>query len=194
LSEQPFTRIEPAREPDGTISYVPLRGGYAVPRRFTAESATIALEIEVDSDGTRHCRAAAVRATGDEDVTSETLRIPLARLMKQAVAGASRYYASMEPGGEPVFHVFLRGPRDAEFYDEYTRDARRPRRGSPLNDEHLRQVTELYRAALERGDPPTQTVADEMHAARSTAARWVAKARERGLLGASVRGKAGERP
>jgi hypothetical protein len=81
----------------------------------------------------------------------------------------------------------------ATFYERYAKDARRPRRGSPVTDEHLRRVAALYRAALERGDPPTQTVGDEMHAGRSTAARWVAKARERGLLGEALPGKAGER-
>ena len=193
MPDSPFKRFISGREPDGTVSYAPLRDGYEVPQRFTAESDTLTLYIEVDSDGTRHCRGVAVRAPGGGDVTSETLRIPLARLVKQAVAGASRYRAPIEPGGEPVFHLFLRGPRDAEFYDEYTRDARRPRRGSPLNDDDLGEVAARYRAALKRGDPPTQTVADEMHAARSTAARWVAKARERGLLGASLPGQAGER-
>ena len=193
MPDHPFKTIIPAREGDGTISYVPLRGGYAVPRRFTAETDTLALDIEVDGDGTPHCRGVAVRALADEDVTSETLRLPLARLTRQAVAGASRYFAPTEPGGDPIFHLFRRGPRDAEFYNEYTQDARRPRQGSPLSDDHLLRVAELYRAALKRGDPPTQTIADELHAARSTAARWVAKARERQFLGASLPGQAGER-
>jgi hypothetical protein len=51
----------------------------------------------------------------------------------------------------------------------------------------------VYRAAVENGDPPTQTIADVMHASRPTAARWVAKARERGMLGESLPGKAGEK-
>jgi hypothetical protein len=195
MTDQPFTRIIPRREPDGTISHVPLRDGYAVPHRFAADSDAISLDISVDTNGTAHCLGVIVRATEvGGDVTGDTLRrIPIARLVKLAVASAARYYAPIEPGSEPVFHVFRPGPRDAEFYAQYTEDARRPRRGSPLTDDHLQQVAGLYRAALERGDPPTQTIADELHAARSTAARWVSLARERGILGASLPGQAGER-
>jgi hypothetical protein len=80
----------------------------------------------------------------------------------------------------------------AQFYERYARDARRPHRGSPVTDENLRQVAKLYRAAIKRGDPPTETVAETMHIARSTAARWVTRARERKLLGPALRGRAGE--
>jgi hypothetical protein len=88
-------------------------------------------------------------------------------------------------------HATTSADRDA-FYERYRRGARRPRRGSPVSDANLRQVADLYRAAFRRGDPPTRTIADEMHIARSTAARWVAKARDRGMLGPAMQGKAGE--
>ena len=60
-------------------------------------------------------------------------------------------------------------------------------------DDKLRRLADLYRTALANGDPPTQTAADALGVPRSTVARWVAKARERGLLGAATPGKAGER-
>ncbi len=94
-------------------------------------------------------------------------------------------------GGRPQ-PVALTTADRAEFYEQFAAGARLPRQGSPLTDENLHQVAELYRAAVEHGDPPTQTVADAMHAARSTAARWVAAARERGFLGPAVRGRGGE--
>lgn len=54
-----------------------------------------------------------------------------------------------------------------------------------LTDEHLSEVASIYRAAL--GDPskrhrPTQAVADEMNTSGSSAAKWVMKARRKGLL------------
>jgi hypothetical protein len=88
--------------------------------------------------------------------------------------------------------VALTTAERAEFYEQFATGSRRPRQGSPLTDDNLRQVAELYRVAVERGDPPTQTVADAMHVARSTAARWVGAARKRGFLGPAVRGRGGE--
>lgn len=80
----------------------------------------------------------------------------------------------------------------ASSCDRYAKGGRRPRQGSPVTDHQLGEVAQLYRAAIAQGVPPTQTIADEMHAARSTAARWVGKARERGFLGAALPGRAGE--
>ena len=62
-----------------------------------------------------------------------------------------------------------------------------------MTDEQLQRVATVYRAAIGRGDPPTQTIAAVMHASRPTAARWVARARDRGMLGESLRGRAGEK-
>jgi hypothetical protein len=87
-----------------------------------------------------------------------------------------------------VIEPLTGGERDA--LEE--RFGRRPRRGSPITDANLNAVAERYREALERGDPPTQSVARELNVARSTAARWVTKARERGFLGPALQGRAGE--
>jgi hypothetical protein len=92
----------------------------------------------------------------------------------------------------PPQQVALTAAERAEFYEQFAIGARQPRQGSPLTDDNLRQVAELYRVAVEHGAPPTQTVADQMHVARSTAARWVGAARKRGFLGPAVRGRGGE--
>jgi hypothetical protein len=63
-----------------------------------------------------------------------------------------------------------------------------------VNDEALGIVSVVYRAALEEAKPPTQTLADYLGMPRSTAARWIARARERGFLGPATPGKAGEQP
>jgi hypothetical protein len=168
---------------------------YAVPRRFVSTvrdkdlSVEVEMETEVDDRGRPHCRRLEVRPLDHAEVTGDTLRrIPIARwlgfLMTEAMWRVTAP-GEMQTG-------MLQAER-AEFYERYAQGARRPRSGSPITADHLCKVAELYRAALERGDPPTQTVADEMYAARSTAARWVAKARERGLLGPSLPGRAGER-
>lgn len=195
MAEQhPFTRIRQRREEDGTITFVPLGSDFAAPRRFVASGDLISLDIEVSRDGIGRCLAVEVRAGSRSDpLTSASLRLPLATLTRQAVAAAARMYTPVGESDQPVFRL-LSTPSDAgeDFYQGFTEKARRPRSGSPLTDDHLRQVAELYRAAVKRGDPPDETIAREMHAARSTAARWVAKARERGILGPSVRGRAGE--
>jgi hypothetical protein len=117
--------------------------------------------------------------------------------MRAAVAGA---VVAVTPGadgnvdpGAVLVGLLGRGKRERDFYRRYVDDDDRPRRGAAVSDDRLRRVAGVYRAALENGDPPTQTVADVLHASRPTAARWVAAARERGLLGAAVPGKAGER-
>jgi hypothetical protein len=194
MPDHPYTKIRPHREADGTISYVELRDDFAVPRRFTARGETVSLDVEVDTDGTVACRGIEIRAADGEAVTGEALRrLPVAKLTKQAVAAAA-LHRTVTDDGTPILNLTRQPARlHADFYNSYTQDARRPRRGSPLTPQHLAQVAALYRAALQRGDPPTRTIATELHAARSTAARWVALAREQGLLGASLPGQAGER-
>jgi hypothetical protein len=193
MNDQPFTRIRPEYETNGTLRYAPISDEFAVPVRFVADSETVSLRVEIDSDGHPRCRAVQVRG---ERLTSDDLRLPLARLLRQAVAGAA---VPVTPGatgevdpGAVLAGLLRRGGRERDFYTQFVNDTDRPRRGAPVTDEHLQRVAAVYRAALDRGDPPTQTVADAMHASRPTAARWVAKARERGMLGAALRARAGE--
>jgi uncharacterized protein len=51
-----------------------------------------------------------------------------------------------------------------------------------LTDEHLARVAQRHGHATEHGFPPVRHVAEEFGVARSTASRWVAAARRRGLL------------
>ena len=158
-----------------------------VPSKFLARTDELGLEIEMETDGTPRVRAVIVLG---EDIKSEQLRhLPIGRLTREAVAGAAR---KMDGG---MFRL-VSTPVDeaAEFYNDYVQTACPVRKGSPVTEEHLRQVADAYRAAIEDGKPPTQTIADTMHASRPTAARWVQKARERGLLGAALPGRAGEVP
>jgi hypothetical protein len=49
--------------------------------------------------------------------------------------------------------------------------------------EHFAQVAAIYSKAWEAGDAPTRAVAEQMKATRSAAAKWVARARQLGMLG-----------
>jgi uncharacterized protein DUF6214 len=167
----------------------------AVPQRFGATASLdsgheVELEIEVDEDGTAACLALTVHEGGP--ITTDVLRgVHVRPLLREALTEAARPYEQLE-GGDIRMPVFSSSIERAKLYEQFSKGSRRPRRGSPLTKENLSRVAELYRAALENGDPPTQTVADAMHATRSTASRWVAKAREHGFLGPAVRGRAGE--
>ncbi len=57
-------------------------------------------------------------------------------------------------------------------------------------DEALQAAATVYRLAHACGEPPTKAVEDRFGLTRSTAGRYVAKARERGLLKQTTPGKA----
>jgi hypothetical protein len=185
---------------EGIATLDPHHGVY---RRFAATmklaEAEVTLDVDVDDQGVATCRRIELSA---ELVNGELLRrVPVGRLVAAAMTAAHfRFVPRDEPSGGALRIDFGEkiarlpsGAESVEFYERYAQNARRPRRGSPLTEENLRQVADLYRAAMRRGDPPTQTIAQAMHITRSTASRWVAAAREKELLGKALRGRAGER-
>jgi hypothetical protein len=188
--------------PDASAGYVQLDRHTGVLRRFAVamqleDGIGVRLEIEVDDQGHASCRKIEVSA---DEVNGEMLRkVPVARLLATAMSTELVLFKFGEPPpgelridfGEKVARLPTTKER-AEFYADYAKGARHPRRGSPLTEDNLRQVADVYRLALQRGDPPTQTVADQMNVVRSTASRWVAAARKRGFLGPALRGRAGE--
>ncbi|MDP9949159.1 MULTISPECIES: hypothetical protein [Streptomyces] len=68
------------------------------------------------------------------------------------------------------------------------------RRRRRITREHLEKVVEVYRKADAEGVPPTRAVQQIFATTHSTAAKWVAKAREEGLLGPSPGSRGGEIP
>lgn len=60
-------------------------------------------------------------------------------------------------------------------------DVRRP--AQPFAPGHFERVADVYREAVEAGDPPLPAIMARWHVARPTASKWVRKAREEGLLG-----------
>ncbi len=67
------------------------------------------------------------------------------------------------------------------------RSGRRPRYGP----EHFEEVARVYSDAWQRREAPTKAVAEHWTVSKSTAAKWVARTRDLGLLGPTRRGKAG---
>lgn len=57
--------------------------------------------------------------------------------------------------------------------------------------DHFREVARIYADAWDEGDPPTKAVAEAFGAERSTAAKWVAKARQLGFLTPTEKRRAG---
>lgn len=70
----------------------------------------------------------------------------------------------------------------------------RPSGGRPpeYSPAHFVKVADTYADAWRRGGRnPTQVVAQKFHVSHSTAAKWVARARTKGLLGPTEKGRAG---
>lgn len=169
---------------------------FVVPQRFIATTTVagveVALTVETDEHGASHCVALELRQLDDgEPITGGTLRnLPApTRLVREAVSTLAEEVQS-RPGGNLTAAIPGFGHDDGGV--AFEQNVRRPRRGVPITDEQLHDVARIYRAAHESGVPATEAVAREKHLARSTAARWVSKARERGILGPALPGQAGE--
>lgn len=122
----------------------------------------IYLDVEL-IDGRYRC--VGIRSEGG--LSGELLRLlPLTSLIRQ---GVTSFGVFTIPGlNQPASEITKDGP----------------------TDEALKNAAALYQFALILGDPPTKTVAARLEMGYSTAARWIALARERGFLGKTRQGKA----
>ncbi|HSJ43840.1 MAG TPA: hypothetical protein VK923_04055 [Euzebyales bacterium] len=110
-------------------------------------------------------------------VDSSGLRIiPVAQLVSQAVVP---YVWRGEPGE--------RGSKWAPFVGASRDDA-----ANGPTDEALRKVAVVYAVTYAVGQAPVKKVTEVFGVPRSTAGRWVTMARERGFLGPTTPGRAGE--
>ncbi|AVT37398.1 hypothetical protein [Plantactinospora sp. BB1] len=136
--------------------------GVTVPAEVTARGTfsggyRAELVAAYDADSGRYVtRRVVVEADDGQEVTGERLReLPVARLLRLATQGAVAPYLAQHPAD-----MGKAGP----------------------TTETLQQVARVYRLALLSGDAPTQAVAEWLAVPRSTAGRWVTRARDRGLL------------
>jgi hypothetical protein len=185
-----------------------------------ADRARLREEVARREKETRREEEALVRDAehaGGPALTGKLLReIPLARLMAQIVEAVA-YEERAEPReAVDVLHELPLEPDESgmvtAWYPAHTREggldevadalagsrSRQPRRGMRLPDEHLEEVARVYREAHQRGAPPTGAVYDrwrkgKIKISRSTAGRWVAEARRRGIMGEALGTRPGER-
>jgi hypothetical protein len=189
--------------------HVELGDGVALPDRFTVtitEEGLPECDLGVRFERGRplcdELRLRAGKPGAPSELTGALLRrIRLDVYLRGAITHAAFPYTrerveGKEPfdlGGAPAWEAEPGfAPWDATL--RAIREARRqPRPGVLVSDDHLRQVEAAYRAAMAQGQPPTRAVMEQWHVARATASRWIARARDRGFLGAARQGVAGER-
>lgn len=114
-------------------------------------------------------------------ISAEMLRaVPLGQYVKEA---RSRLAAEFSTQVEDLMVTIItkREEAAAEILE---------RQRSRLGIDHYREVVRVYVEAMASGQAPTAAVAEHFECPRSTAARWVSKAREIGLLDPAAAGKA----
>jgi transposase len=197
------TRAKALRRPDGRIATVfttelpwPSRGrassrgrstrlppsGYLV----TLDFAEVGGRLEC----VRFSIGAAVEtpdAPEPEPVTASAIRsVPLQRLIDKALAEETKNLRRWaRRAGDSDSGDYLQA-RAAAAEASLPRAQGRPREYS---EEHFKEVADAYTRAWKIGDRPTKAVAEQWQVSRSTAAKWVARARATGLLPATERGR-----
>ena len=183
------------------VGYVDLGEGVQVPERLRAQvtdiglPATVEIEVAV-REGAVVCEMVSLRAREEgPPVTREMLRdVPVGALASALMANSSLVWDFSHPGWGDVDTskaVVVGGSSAPAEVQASIRQQTAPRRRRRVTDELLREVATIYRRHLEEG-APTLGVADELKVSHSTASRYVAMARERGLLGRTTAGLAGE--
>lgn len=161
-----------------------------------------------ENEGDVYCAGLAMRLMDDaapQPITASLLRaVPVARVVSRArrerwEAEGGAFLQAIEDGVE--IRAFNELGVEEEFYisdrerQELKRSVqpwseRRPGRPKELDVRHYRSVAREYSTALAAGRAPLQAVQDRWTVSRPTASRWVASARELGLLPRTERGKA----
>jgi len=179
----------------GDIEWVSFGPQHVIPRRFQARVRDrrypfCEFEVEV-RDGKPTCVWLQVETTDTvPTITWSNIRLPLRMFVEEATAVAAMRLVTGPDGRVTGHPSYLHSDEEFEAFYEAA-STRLPRRGVPLDDEHLRKVAEVYRDPR-GGRHPTEFVAEQLHATRPTAGRWVMKAREKGFLGKARDRQAGE--
>jgi hypothetical protein len=117
-------------------------------------------------------------------ITTEGLRqIAVAALLHVAVEGNVMHASPTGEAGDKVL-----------TWPWLLMLSERAQAGGGPSEEDLFAVATVYQVAYATGAPPTRTVMQRFGLPRSTASRWIALARERGLLGPATPRKAGGWP
>ena len=137
----------------------------------------VEMDVRVE-DGKPTCEALKVaRRPGGPPVTGEGIRkLPVAGFLRHTVQDVA--YRVTETGSgtyklEPLERKEM--PAARQLYEA-------TRRRESMSDERLQEAARSYREAERRGAAPAEAVRQAMFVSRSTAARLVRAAREKGLL------------
>lgn len=119
-------------------------------------------------------------------ISSTAIRLPLDR-----IASASMDYAHMTAQVISYFRDHL--PDDVKQAGEQIgrfEGPKQPGRPTLYDRAHFEAVAAVYNEALARHGNPTAAVASRFNVSKSTAAKWVARCRNDGLLPPTARGRA----
>lgn len=149
---------------------------------------TVELEIEV-LNGVPVCQAIHVRRMAGPSLSgTELRRVPLTDVIERACRDVALRLVEVLPDGSAAWEP----PQgDAVLERAVARDVIKARQRRKITDALLRDVARIYREQLESGQP-TQEVAAAYGVSKAQAARYVRQARDRGFLGATTQGKAGD--
>lgn len=120
-------------------------------------------------------------------ITSVAIRLPLGELLARVLddyAHVSELIAKAEAASDPL-QASVKA-HQATVDASPVHRGRRPMYGLP----HFARVARIYADAMARGQRPTTAVAKWGQVNKSTAAKWVARARTLGLLPPTTRGRA----
>lgn len=206
--------VEVRRDYDDGPQLVRIGEQYALPARFQATITPDRADLPichlrvVVEHGRAVCDGLALeRQPEGPPVSGDALRrVPVAEYVSRAVDNAG--YWLLE--GQAPLTVTIEGetlplasiPFDDQHVAvpvggvgrtaEYKAATRAPRAQGRVTDETLREVADVYRRSHGKREPPTQAVMTEWRVSRTTASRWIRRARARGYLGAARPRFAGE--
>jgi hypothetical protein len=193
-------------DPDAKL--VPISARFALPARFfariqPADPDLPACELTVVVEhGRPVCEELRLQRTPGGPPLGGTLlrRVPVADYVRRATDALGQQILSNAFSGQGPFTITADGatyPLPVKQLEDgrvatrvvgltgttdYRAATRAPRERGRVSDDTLRQVAHIYRTAHAQGAPPTRAVMQQMHVSRTTAGRWVARARQRGYL------------
>jgi len=195
-------------QPDG--EYERFGSEYVLPSRFTAriepedaERPICHLRLTLEGGRVECDEVSLERRPGSRRIGSADLRVPLPEYVRLAVdaAAALRVPAgstwSFDGVAEPITVLaelddgFVATPLVGMTRTQEYRDIAGSRLAPADRQITLREVADVYTRALARRQRPTKAVMEEWNLSRSTASRWVRRAREECLLGPATPRTAG---